>query len=127
MRSRIQALKVYFSAVTLVLLLSACGIKIGEIPADVPPLSLSSAEMGCLEPAPKVFDRFIKGEAKSDEVERIFSCADQAIDTFMTKTRGAKEGTYTRRELESFLERYFLNNRQWSPETYQSLLGLVNF
>jgi hypothetical protein len=78
-------------------------------------IELNSSELGCLNGSAKVIDSYLHGQIDSDsKIAAVWDCAADSLRLFGQKTQGANPDYYTPRELTSFLQKYFLNEYQFT-------------
>jgi hypothetical protein len=89
-----------------------CALEYGEPRNEPEVIELSMGDSACLSRSQEVFSRFLEGKADQKEIESVRDCTIGAIDTFKKRTRGEVEGQYHKKELLSFLEKYFLGGEK---------------
>ena len=75
--------------------------------------SVGPRQPDCLTSLPNQLGKFFEGELQDDaQIEGLWECAAQGMETFMLLTRGSENGIYAPSEVQSFLNRYF-TKEQW--------------
>lgn len=93
--------------------LSGCIGNVGEEPPKQVPQVFAGAQ--CLKATMPVVTRFMKGEARSEEVEGGWNCISLVVEKFSKYVGTGTSNQYTSQELSTFLEKNFLE-QQGSPK-----------
>lgn len=104
-------------SLSAVLFLSGCIGRVGEDPPEQKQQEIGGTQ--CMSDALPVVTRFMKGEARNEEVASAWDCVGSAIDKFSKYVGGKTSNQYTSQELATFIERNFLkegDNKVITPE-----------
>src|SRR6185312_12971814 len=93
------------------LLLSGCGIHLGE-KAPVPtPVSYSGRGYACIGQIADKLEKYVSDELSDEEITSFARCLQRSFATFAQLTRGRDTSVYAPDEIRSFLESYFLKDK----------------
>lgn len=87
-------------------------------PADEPVIiELSGGSTQCLSDISDTFVRYVHGDLPESELREFWRCTREAVQMFLDLTRGRQNTeSYSKNEVKTFLEDYFLGDLVLSPE-----------
>lgn len=110
MFSKFDPKKILQMVLSTALLFSlGCGLKTGEKKPEPVPAQVKSAV--CLNQAITDLKIYFKGEASTAQVESSLSCLEEVFVVFKDNIRGQHKNAFTAREITTFIEMNFLNEK----------------
>lgn len=106
------------------LFISSCGLKVGEKPAEVPPIRVGKVGFGCMGNISKTVHSYILAELNAAQVTYFFDCMKFSFTSFGDYMRGEHRNTFSAVEIREFLQRFFIRDRVISDEL---LAEFMNF
>lgn len=94
-------------ALILILFTPGCGYKVFNQAPGQAPLAITGVPTSCLSGFSAKVSGYLDGTREAQDIQGLGQCLDQALGTFVTKTRGARAGVYSSEELRTFLNKFF--------------------
>jgi hypothetical protein len=108
-------LKLSQLSLCIVLILSSCGLKVGEKAKDDSTVEITS--VACLDASTETLKRVFKAEARDAEVAPALDCLSTTIQTFTTNIKGAHRDYFTTQELVYFLNKNIITQGTKIPDS----------
>ncbi|MBI4924821.1 MAG: hypothetical protein HY843_02765 [Bdellovibrio sp.] len=95
--------------------LYGCSLNMSEspFPTDVVRVEMQTA---CTKEIPLTFSRYIQGASSEKEINELFDCIKNTIQTFQTYTKSTKDSAFSYLEIKNFIEKFILK-KALKPDT----------
>lgn len=106
--------------------LSGCGLKVGEKPAEVKPISVGKVGFGCMSNISKTIRSYVLAEMNASQVTQFFDCLKYSFVSFgnYIKFEQKDRNIYAATEIRDFLQKYFVRDRVITDELLREFMNL---
>lgn len=108
----------------MAVVISSCGLKIGEKPAEVKPIHVGKVGFGCMSNISKTIHSYVLAELNASQVTYFFDCMKFSFVSFGEYVRGERRDSYAATEIREFLQNYFIRDRKISDALLEEFMNL---
>ncbi len=94
--------------------MTGCSLALEDGQPGNEPVKFEGPGESCLDNALPAVQKFFSGDGVSKDIDAAWTCLSGALKTFETHVRGEHKDRYAARELQAFLQRFFLREQQLS-------------